>query len=101
MRGVGVQHWKIIPLLTFSCDQKTIAEFEREWIKALNANLNTISPVNEDLAEREYKTAYFKKNKEMKRYYCEICDFAYRSNHDLKIHLDTYKHFMNWVWDID
>ena len=49
MRDVGVQHWKIIPLLTFPCDRKTICEFEREWIKALNAGLNTFSSIDDDL----------------------------------------------------
>ena len=61
MREVGVQRWKIVPLLTFSCDQKTIFEFEREWVKALNANLNTVSPVHEDLVRRRIMVKYHKK----------------------------------------
>ena len=28
MREVGVQHWKIIPLLTFACNWETIHKFE-------------------------------------------------------------------------
>ena len=60
MREIGVQHWEIVPLLTFSCNRGTIGEFEREWIKALNANLNTISPIDEGLAKREYYIKYKK-----------------------------------------
>ena len=99
MRDVGVHRWKIISLSTFACGRKTICEFEREWVKALGASLNTYSPFNED--RREYRVNYYKKNKEEKRYYCEICDVAFMHNSHLKTHLDTYKHFMNWVWDID
>ena len=61
MREVGVQRWKIIPLITFACDRKTICEFELEWVKALKANLNTFSPINEDLVKREYYIKYRKK----------------------------------------
>ena len=32
MVTVGIMNWKVIPLLTFACDQKTIFEFEREWV---------------------------------------------------------------------
>ena len=59
IREVGVQRWKSVPLLTFACDQKTIREFEREWVKALAANLNTFSPIDEDLVKREYMFKYF------------------------------------------
>ena len=101
MREVGVHRSKIVPLLTFACDQNTIFEFERGWIKALNANLNTISPVNEDLLEREYKTSYFKKNKEDKRYYCGVCDVACKDKFHLNRHLDTLKHSYAWLNSVD
>ena len=101
MRKVGIQHWEIVPLITFACDRKTICEFEREWVKALGANLNTVSPANEDLVKREYHASYFKKNKETKRYYCELCTVAFMHSHALKKRLETYKHFMKWVWSVD
>ena len=101
MGVVGVQRWKILPLLTFACDRETVSEFEREWVKALDANLNTVLPVNEDLDKTRIMAKYFKKNKEMKRYYCSICDVAFMHNSHLKIHLDTYKHFMKWVWSVE
>ena len=62
MREVGVHRWKIVPLITFACDQNTICEMEREWIKALNANLNMLSPI-ENLVKRVYMIKYRKKTK--------------------------------------
>ena len=99
MREVGVQLGKIVPLLTLACGRKIICEFEREWVKALNANLNTFLSINEE--KREYMIKYHKKNKETKRYYCELCNIAFMGTGNLKTHLDTYKHFMKWVWDVD
>ena len=61
MREVGVHNFKIAPLLTFACTRGVICEFEREWVKALGANLNTFSPNDEDPTERERKIKYFKK----------------------------------------
>ena len=92
IRTVGVYNWKIFPLLTFACNQKTICEFEQEWIKALNANLNTNSSINGDVFERERKIKYFRQNKGMKRYYCEICNVAFEHNFNLKRHLVSLKH---------
>ena len=63
MREVGVHNFKIVPLLTFACNRDTIVAFEEQWVEATGANLNTISPVNEDVAEREYKRRYHKKIK--------------------------------------
>ena len=101
MRDVGVQHWKIVRLLTFACGRGTICEFEQEWIKALNANLNTISSVNEDVAERGYQRRYRKNNKETKRYNCELCDVAFKDNYNLKKHFDTLKHSYAWLNSLD
>ena len=101
MREVGVHSWEIVPLLTFACNQETICGFEQEWIKALNANLNIISSVDEDLVRRVINSKYFKRNKEMRRYYCELCGIACKDKYNLNRHFDTYKHFMNCVCDID
>ena len=38
MREVGVQHWKIVPLLTFACNQETIFGFEQD----LNRHFDTL-----------------------------------------------------------
>ena len=63
MREVGVHRWKIVPLLTFACDRETICGFEREWIKALNADLNKLSPINGNLVKRKNMIKYHKKIK--------------------------------------
>ena len=101
MREVGVHRCKIAPLLTFACDQKIICEFEREWVKALNAGLNTFSPINENLVKRKNMIKYHKKNKETKRYYCEICDLTFMHTSNLKRHLDTLKHSYAWLNSLD
>ena len=43
MAEVGLENWTIEPLLTFSCDKKTIYDFEREWIKLIKPDLNVRS----------------------------------------------------------
>ena len=101
MRETGVQRWEIVPLLTFACDRKTICEFEYQWIKALNANLNMFSPINEDLVIRRNMIKYYKKNKETKRYYCELCDLTCGSNRELTRYLDTLKHSYAWLNAVD
>ena len=60
MREIGLQNWKIIPLLTFACDKKTILEFEKQWIDLIGADLNMISPITD---QKEYNAAYHKANK--------------------------------------
>ena len=62
MREVGTINWEIVPLLTFSCDKKTILEFEREWCNLLNADLNSYSPSG--FNKKEYFVNYRKLNKE-------------------------------------
>ena len=79
MRVVGVQHWKIVPLLMFACDRDTIFEFEREWVEAVGANLNTLSPYGNNVAQKVYNRRYIKKIKEEKRYYCAVCNVTFDS----------------------
>ena len=67
MREVGVHRWKIVPLLTFACNRDTIFEFEREWVKAVGANLNTSLPISEDVTRRDCQRRYDEKNKEKRR----------------------------------
>ena len=54
MREVGIHKWEIVPLLTFACNRDTIFEFEKQWVEATRANLNTNSPVNDDLVIKGY-----------------------------------------------
>ena len=56
---------------------------------------------NKEVVQQQ-QAEYYKNNIGSKLYYCEICDDnAFGSNHDLKNHLGTYKHFMKWVWYFD
>ena len=48
MIETGTGNWTIEPLLTFSCDKKTIYDFEREWIKLIKPDLNVLSLVREN-----------------------------------------------------
>ena len=109
IREVGVQRWKIVPLLSFACTRKTTCEFEKCWVKATGANLNTNSPITD---RKEYDVAYreansekikenYKKNIMEKRYYCNICDIACGSNHDLKKHYNTLSHSYAWLNAVD
>ena len=59
-------NWNVIPLLTFACDQKTIFEFEREWVKATTAGLNTYSPATN---QKQYRAEYYKENKDAIKQY--------------------------------
>ena len=52
MDDVGLMNWKMVPLLTFACDQKTIFEFEKQWIDLIGADLNMVSPITD---RKEYK----------------------------------------------
>ena len=101
MREVGVHNFKIVPLLTFACNRDTIFEFEREWVKAIGANLNTFSPISEDVAGREYQRRYGKKNKEKRRYCCALCNLTSKSKYNLERHFDTLKHSYAWLNSLD
>ena len=77
---VGIMNWKIIPLLTFACDQKTIFEFEREWVLATGASLNKYPPVTDN----KYKAGWHTNNKKTKRYYCKVCNMSFIHNQNQK-----------------
>ena len=127
MLRIGLKNWKIILLVTFSCDQKTIFEFERDWIQILRADLNMIFPItdrkkykadyhqnnrdailkrqagyrmaNRDILLKKDKE-YRKNNVEAKKYHCIVCDISFGYKKDLNKHFDTLKHpyaYMNSV----
>ena len=101
MREVGVHNWKTAPLITYACDRGTIVAFEQVWVETTGANLNTFSPVNEDVAEREYDIKRRRRNKETMRFYCEICDIKCKDKYDLRRHFDTLKHSYAWLNSLD
>ena len=61
MNDVGLGNWEILPLVSRGCNIKTIREVERKWIKILDADLNTYSPVTD---QKEYMATYRKNNKD-------------------------------------
>ena len=67
MNDVGIKNWKVILLLTFSCDQKTIFGFERAWIKTTGADLNTYLPIREEGTRKEYFANYRENNRTLVR----------------------------------
>ena len=64
LNEVGLNKWRIIPLLSFSCTQKTIFEFERVWVTATGATLNMASPIREEETVKEYQANYCENNKD-------------------------------------
>ena len=131
MREVGLGNWKMIPLLSFTCDKKTILEFEKEWCNALNADLNTYSPVltpderkqyNADYREfnkekiKKQKADYYESKKEAikqkqadnrelnrqeKKHHCELCGKSFWANWLLQKHLKTSRHFWKYICSVD
>ena len=64
MRTVGVQNWEIIPLLSRTCDIKTIRGLERKWCKIMAADLNTNLPITTPEERNQYNADYYASNKE-------------------------------------
>ena len=115
MNDVGLDAWKIIPLLVLNCSKEKIRHFEKKWMQILDADLNTYSPLRTEeenkqrekeqkakyykqnsekirQQQKEYNLLYFEKNIQEKRFYCSTCDKAFRDNFNLNCHLDTLKH---------
>ena len=105
MREVGVDNWEVLPLLVLTCDKKSIRGFEKEWFKALCADLNTFSPF---MTKQERKRSvnkstklYYQRNIQNKLYHCDVCDKFFQSNSHLKSHLNTTKHQYAYLNSVD
>ena len=89
MNEVGLDAWEIKPLFVLECDITKIREFEKKWMKTLEVDLNTISPLRT-------KGEYYNENKEKilqqkKKYSLENKDVirqreVYRRENKEKIH---------------
>ena len=106
MSEVGTDKWKILPLLTYSCDQGTIKAFEQQWIETVNADLDTFSPLDTDnkwnhIGKKEYKRSHYYSNIERKKYYCDVCDMSFGYNNGLQRHLKSSKHFWKYIYSVD
>ena len=115
MLEIGLNNWEIVPLLTFTCDKKTILEFEKEWIKILNADLNKNLPVI-NISKKEYRANFYRLNKEFckrrqvyyyhnniqnKIHHCDVCDKSFGWNYFLQEHFDTLKHQYTYLNSLD
>ena len=116
---VGVHNWKIVPFLTFACDQKTIFEFEKQWLGLIGADFNIRSPI---MDRKEYNAGYYLENKKAiqnrhagyresnkqnileqqagyrefnvqnKIHHCDVCDKSFGYRKDLDRHYKTLAH---------
>ena len=67
MREVGTSNFEILPLLSRTCDIKTIRELERKWCEILKADLNTNLPILTPDEKKQQKSDYYESNKEVIR----------------------------------
>lgn len=94
IREVGIYNWKIIPLITFMCNINIIREFEREWVTATGADLNTYLPIRNNYMEvcRQSDKERYNSNIENKVYHCNICDKSFGYKYNLQRHFHSLKH---------
>ena len=128
MKEVGLQNWKMVPLLTFACDKKTIFEYEKQCHGLIGADLNMRSPITD---RKKYKAEYHQNNRDAilkqrvgyrianrgmllkkgkeyrennvrtKKYYCDVCDIPFGYKKDLDKHLSSLKHSYAYMNSVD
>ena len=101
MREVGLYNWEMIPLLSFTCDRRTILEIERERCNTLNADLNTYSPIFDVENRKKYLANYREFNIRNNAYHCDVCEKSFGSNRDLQRHFNTLKHQRTYLDSLD
>ena len=103
MFEMGIDNWKILPLLVHICDRKTIQEFERNWIELLSPDLNTYSPLDENpnVNNIEASKRHYRNSIENKTYYCNVCDKAFGKIYALKRHFNSLKHQYAYLNSVD
>ena len=58
IREVGLENWEVLPLLSRTCDVKTIRELERKWVRILGAGLNSYLPITSKEEKKEHRANY-------------------------------------------
>ena len=92
MRKVGLDNWIIRPIFERKCGKEEIRQCEKNWIELLQADLNTISPIQDDKRERDRMVKFYKRNLAEKKCYCNVCDKAFPCNWSLNQHKNSLKH---------
>ena len=125
MCEIGLQNWKMVPLLTFAC---VCFEFEKQWIDLIGADLNMVSPIT---GRKEYKADYHQNNRDVilkrkaeyrminrdillkkgrefrennvqnKIHHCVVCDKSFGYRKDLDKHYKTLKHSNAYMNSVD
>lgn len=96
-----LDNWEVLPLLMLTCDKKTIRGFEREWCKALSADLNMRSAINESDKKREYDSKYYRLRKNSNVHHYDVCNKSFRRNLHLQNHLHSIKHGYAYLHSLD
>ena len=86
-----------------TCDKETIVKYEREWMSALCADLNTIFPIitekEKEKNKKEYDFNYYRLRK--REYSCNVCDKFFDRNSALQKHLKSLKHQYAYLNSVD
>ena len=98
---VGSDNWVIKLLFVNTCSKKEIRQFEKKWIRILDADLNMISPILDDERYKHQMIKLRKRNLEEKKYYCEVCEKPFQCNWSLNRHFDTLKHQFTYLNSLD
>ena len=101
MREVGPENWEIVPLLTLECSLKEIRALERGWSETLGADLNTHSPLMTAEEANQRYAKYRARNREQKKFFCEVCATTCGSAVDLRKHNNTLKHQYAFLNSLD
>ena len=101
MREVGPENWEIVPLLTLKCSSKEIRALERGWCETLGADLNTHSPLMTAEEANQRYAKYRARNREQKKFFCEVCATTCGSARDLRKHNGTLKHQYAFLNSLD
>ena len=116
MRKIGLGNWEALPLLSRTCDSKTIRKLERKWCTLLKADLKSNSPFSGFENKKEYDAKYYTSNKgkiiqrgaeyrklskQNKVFHCNVCEKSFGSGWYLRRHFGSLKHQYTYLNSLD